>query len=68
MNFDDFSQAVQNAKEDVRRGDEAVQQLCKLAAGRLRSAGVSGYVLAELKRELRDFNMVTKDWNPRDAK
>jgi hypothetical protein len=62
MNFDDFTSAVEAAKYDIQRGDRAAAQLAKLLCGRLRTAGVSPYVLGELKRELQDFNRQTGAW------
>lgn len=62
MNFEDFTTAVEVAKSDIQRGDRAAAQLAKLLCGRLRVAGVSPWVLNELKRELQDFNRQTNSW------
>ena len=62
MNWSEAESAIRDAREVVKRGDDAVQRLAKLLVGRLRVAEVSPYVLAELKRELQDFNAATKNW------
>ena len=62
MNYDEFTESVEDAKRIVNRGDMAVQQLAKMAVGRLRISGVSHYVLKGLKRELRGFNINTAKW------
>lgn len=62
MNWSEAESAIRDAREVVKRGDDAVQRLAKLLVRRLRVAEVSPYVLAELKRELQDFNAATKKW------
>ena len=65
MTFDEFSQAVAEAETIERRANDAVQRLARICAGRLRVSKVSGYVLAQLKQELRDFDMRTHTWRTR---
>lgn len=62
MNFDDFTSAVADAKDDINRGDAAARNLARLLVGRLRVAGIPWSVLGELKRELQDFNRQTGAW------
>ena len=65
MNWSEAESAIRDAREVVKRGDDAVQRLAKLLVGRLRVTEVSPYVLADLKRELQDFNAATKKWKER---
>ncbi len=62
MNYDEMCQAVAAGKRTISLGDIAVRSLAKLLVGRLKIAKVPGDVLAELKRELRDFNINTNSW------
>jgi hypothetical protein len=65
VNFADLANAVEDAKRDVDIGDCAVRQIARLAANRLRIAEVPPHILAQLKRELRDFDMTTGKWKAR---
>lgn len=65
MIFQEFCAAVESARSDVRKGDQVIREFAELAAGRLRLADVPSYVLADLKRELNDFNMKTMKWKER---
>ena len=65
MTFDEFSQAVAEAETIERRANDAVQRLARICAGRLRVSKVPGYVLVQLKQELRDFDMRTHTWRTR---
>ena len=61
----DISQAhrcINQARETIKNGDHVIKTLAYLMVGRLRVVKIPGYVLAELKRELRDFNMQTHEW------
>jgi len=62
MNFKEVTEAVETAKSTIIRGDEAARQLASLLRGRLRVAQIGEYILADLKRELRNFNMQTGEW------
>ena len=62
MKWNELIDAIHDARQTVKMGDEAIQQLASVCVGRLRSAKVSGTVLCELKRELRSFDMVTREW------
>ena len=61
MNWKDFREAVEDAKLTVRRGDTAIRELSYMLPGRLRVIGDAN-VLRDIKRELRDFDMVTGRW------
>ncbi|KWT89295.1 MULTISPECIES: hypothetical protein [unclassified Variovorax] len=65
MNWNDFRQAVDEAKTTIDQGDNAARQLAKLMRGRLRIAAVDPGILADLKRELRDFDITTGKWKVR---
>jgi predicted metal-dependent hydrolase len=62
MNFGEAHEAIEDARRTMRHADSVVSQLAGLCAGRLRAAGVSGYVLKQLKRELADYNIHTSSW------
>lgn len=62
MNFPEARTAISDARNTVDRGDFVIRELADLLRGRLRTARVSGSTLAELKRELRDFNLTTRSW------
>jgi len=52
--FDEMRRAINNA------ADNAANSIVDLLDGRLRQ--VSPYRLAKIKKQLRDFNMHTKEW------
>ena len=60
MNFDDFSAAVDDAERTLRFADRLVTKLAGTLRGRLRL--VPSFILRDLKRELRGFNMITGAW------
>jgi len=62
MTFDEMAGAVSQAEITLRIADNLSGRLARLLVGRLRKVG-SGYVLSQLKDELRKFNNHTKSWN-----
>lgn len=62
MNYSDINQARIQAVSDIEKADIAITQAARLIKGRLRAAKVSSWVLDDLKRELKDYNMVTGLW------
>lgn len=62
MNYADIQKARQDARQTISYADAAARDAAQLIVGRLRVANVSGWVLYELKRELRGFNMKTGQW------
>jgi len=60
MNLNEVQNAVSAANNTLRDADRVASQMAGMLSGRLRH--VSPWALAELKRELRDFNMHTKEW------
>jgi len=55
--------AVQRAKNEIYRADQAVEDMAELCAGKLKQCNVSAHVLKKLKRELANFNIHTGRWN-----
>jgi len=62
MNWNEMSQAVEDARTTISMGDAAIRSLLQMARGRLEASSVSGYILADLKRELTKFNSHTHEW------
>ena len=62
MNWNDFKTAFDDAKNTVRQADSVVADMARMVAGRLKNSNVSHYVLEELKKELADYNLHTKEW------
>lgn len=60
MNFDDVNRAVNEAQDHLSLADSVASRMAGMLRGRLRH--VSTRMLAELKKELRDFNARTKEW------
>lgn len=60
MNWDDFRLAFRDARSTMDQADAAANDMADMLDGRLRK--VSGYKLAKLKRQLRDFNIHTGEW------
>lgn len=65
LSYDDIRYARQQAIADIDRADEVARQAAELIVNRLRIAKVDRDTLAALKRELQDFNAVTRRWKPR---
>lgn len=60
MNWDDFRSAYSTAQSTMNQADSVADSMAGMLAGRLHKC--SGYTLAKLKRELRDFNIQTQKW------
>ncbi len=58
--FDELTAALHSAKEVQRAAESQVNSVLELIDGNLRNA--SPYRLKRIKRELRDFNMLTGGW------
>ncbi len=58
--FDEMRAAISNARATLNAADESAKTMAVLLKGRLRK--VSPWVLADLKRELSEFNAHTKEW------
>jgi hypothetical protein len=59
--FDETRAAVKAAREQLNAADAIAYSMANLLRGRLRKVD-DRYTLAELKRELQDFNAVTGKW------
>lgn len=64
MDFDDMSNAVTQAEQQLRLADRFAEKLARLLVGRLRHCN-SRSVLTELKKELRDWDMHRSQWKER---
>ena len=60
MDLWDMRKVISQAENTLRGADEVATNAASILPGRLRK--VSPHVLADLKRELRDFNMKTYAW------
>lgn len=60
MNFDEMTAAVDDAGHTMSLANIAAKKVAGLLVGRLRTVEV--WVLADLKRELRDFDLRSKSW------
>ena len=58
--FDEMRRAINQARAINNAADNAANSIVDLLDGRLRQ--VSPYRLAKIKKQLRDFNMHTKEW------
>lgn len=58
--FDEMRTAVNEAKVMICAADNVAHDMAALLRGRLTRVG--SYVLADLKKELRNFNMHTRRW------
>jgi hypothetical protein len=65
LTYHEIQQARIEAEQTIARADKATRHVARLIQGRLRASGIPGYVLEELKRELRDYNMHTGEWRER---
>ena len=61
-NWDEFRECFNAGKQTIAQADSVAGQMAKMIEGRLRKANVSLSTLVKLKKELRDFNMHTKEW------
>jgi len=62
MNLDELNNIIGQAKRTIDQGNEVKRQLAGLLRNSLRSSNMSNYVLEDLKRELRDYNIHTGCW------
>lgn len=60
MDIDELRKAINEAEATFRAADAAAVQIARLLKGRMRQ--VSPWLVKEIKRELRDFNMHTEKW------
>jgi glycerol-3-phosphate dehydrogenase len=60
--FDDMDSAVAEAHLTIRRADIVLRRTAHMLRGRLEIARVPDAVLADLKKELRRYDMRTGQW------
>jgi hypothetical protein len=60
--FDEVRIAVRETEDQMAAADKLAEDIAWLLVGRLRKC--NPYTLGRLKRELRDFNITTKEWTP----
>lgn len=65
MTIDDMESAVRSAEDELRRANAVATKLARLLKGRLRQRE-NGWVLAQLKKELSQFNAVTRTWKDKE--
>lgn len=58
--FDEMQEAVREARLTLRAADDVAAAMANLLVGRLHFAGPD--TLRKLKKELREFDMVTGEW------
>jgi len=61
MNWSEANTAFEDAKRTLNRADDVATNLARILVGRLRKV-YSDSALADLKRELKDFNIHTSTW------
>jgi len=61
MNYREMSDAVEDAQRTMNLVDSMADRFARMLIGRLRKVN-SCWVLAELKRELKDYNIHTGQW------
>lgn len=62
MSIYEVDQAVRDARATIEAGHRATRQCADTVVGTLRIAEVDVDTLVRLKRELQDFNAVTRRW------
>ena len=62
MQFEEFSEAVRQAKATISTADTFIQKMAGMVKGKLQSSRVYSSTLDELKRELRDYDIRTGQW------
>jgi hypothetical protein len=60
MELWEMKQAINDAKQTIKAADDVANSIASILPGRLRH--VSVWTLAQLKKELREFNAHTRRW------
>lgn len=63
MTLEEMESAIRDAELVLKRADYATSLMARVIRGRLRHA--DRWVVADLKRELRDYNIHTSEWKGR---
>lgn len=64
MTIDEAANAIRSARQQIILAEQAAQQVSNLLAGRLKALRVNDDTLTALKKELRDYNIHTREWKP----
>ena len=62
LDFDVMNAGIEDAKLTLQRADRVTGTMASIIRGRLRQGNIPSYVLADLKRELNNYNMHTGKW------
>ena len=62
LSWDEVYQGVREAEATIRMAENNLNKMAGIMCGYLKSGKVSSGTLCKLKRELRDFNMITGKW------
>jgi uncharacterized ferritin-like protein (DUF455 family) len=62
MTYDEVKLALDAAEEAINQAERFAKRGVEMARGKLRHIGISSYVLADLKRELQNFDMHKMRW------
>ena len=62
ITYEQFCEAVAEAETVERQANTMVERTARMCRGRLRASDVDAFTLSDLKRELRDWDMVRRVW------
>lgn len=62
LSWNDVNDGIEDARQSIANGDSHINKMASIIGGKLKSCRVSSGTLRKLKRELRDFNMITGKW------
>ena len=62
--IDQFSRAIDEAEATIKHADNVIGKMANIISCRLKTANVNPEILTQLKRELSQFNIQKKKWNP----
>ena len=65
MNISEALSAVTDARSTIDAADQVIRDTAEMMRWRLELAKVNRWALADMKRELRDFNLTTLEWRKR---
>ena len=57
----EINSSINDARRTIENADESTERMCRLIIGRLKHVN-SPYLLKQIKKELRDYNMHTGEW------
>lgn len=62
MTYDEARQVLAIARSTINASNYIVGDIAALCVGRLRQSNATNATLSELKRELKDYNIHTREW------